>query len=317
MRQIEEVDVLLPENVALSKRAIYSSTLSYFLYNGTSTDADSLVSDTHRLDVPGLYVLYSEDRVYIGQSAVSVAHRLKRHIETKDWWTHFLCFGLHMMALSKTQTEIMEWLVIQAFGQQTDYQIDNQTVGNAGHICEAELLVCDRLLQWVSDEVTMIHNLSFPLFDVDTRLIKDLLYLREQRALDDSMMVSNKNSDVYDEPQRIDGVIVMTVKSIDGSVLYRVSHRYLSRIYTAFLSNFLDNELILSYGVLLRQDVIDDEASKTCLLGRLPASNWTARKHRCVRVSENIYAYVDLSSQELLSALFYFAELMNVEIVFD
>ena len=98
--------------------------------------------------LPGIYLLYSEDKVYVGQnsSTTGVISRIKRHDKTKDWWTKGIIFGFKSnQKVTKSQADYLERIILERFTS-IGIPIDNKTKGNTSPINPSEKAEAESLL---------------------------------------------------------------------------------------------------------------------------------------------------------------------------
>lgn len=87
----------------------------------------------HESKTPGIYILLSANRRYVGQASVSVLSRLEQHNINKDWWDKVIFFGRIDENLPIPQLNFMEKHIIKKFND-LNIKLDNNTMGNDSNI---------------------------------------------------------------------------------------------------------------------------------------------------------------------------------------
>ena len=84
-------------------------------------------------NLPGIYVLYSDNMRYVGQASKSVYNRISQHDKKKPWWSHLVIIAREDGRLDKSQLDFMENRLIKECIR-ADLTMDNNTEGNSSHI---------------------------------------------------------------------------------------------------------------------------------------------------------------------------------------
>lgn len=82
---------------------------------------------------PGIYLLLSENLIYVGQSGHNVSKRLSLHLSEKDWWEDFIVITDKHGELEKTLTEYIEAYLISYITHE-GLTLDNDTKGNLSKV---------------------------------------------------------------------------------------------------------------------------------------------------------------------------------------
>jgi len=113
-------------------------------------------------DRPGIYILMSDKKRYVGQTSDSVSKRLKKHDLNKLWWNKVIFFGRGDGHLSKAHLDYLEAILITRF-EKSNYDLDNGTLGNTSFISKMDKIDADILLSTVMGTLDDIVNID--LFD--------------------------------------------------------------------------------------------------------------------------------------------------------
>lgn len=94
---------------------------------------------------PGIYILLSDNKRYVGQASNSIFSRLEQHNTNKNWWKKVVFFGRDDCHLSKSQLDYMEKSLINTLSK-LDILLDNSTMGNISYINRVDKIQSDKLL---------------------------------------------------------------------------------------------------------------------------------------------------------------------------
>lgn len=123
--------------------------------HGLKSDID-LIIDKH-LDQPGVYILLSENMLYIGQSGTNVKSRLRNHVTEKTWWTEYIVITDEHGLLEKTMVEYMETYFIQKL-RQKGLTLDNDTKGNSTVVSSFTEMKTHRHISSAEDSIFNVLN---------------------------------------------------------------------------------------------------------------------------------------------------------------
>lgn len=105
-----------------------SSWSSGELYAAPRGSVDKLV-DSDACRKYGVYLLLSEDMVYIGQSS-DLAKRIKQHIIGKDWWERVIVLTTSDDKFDRTDIDYLESVLIKKATVYNRLDCDNKNTGN-------------------------------------------------------------------------------------------------------------------------------------------------------------------------------------------
>lgn len=103
---------------------------------------------------PGIYIIYNENKRYVGQSTKSVWDRFLNHEANKDWWDKAIVFSRDDGTLDKTQLDRLEkwmWSKLGSLG----FEQDNMKSPPDGYIAPAQNNNARRLYERVIEIVTV------------------------------------------------------------------------------------------------------------------------------------------------------------------
>lgn len=108
----------------------------------------------------GIYILYNNDSVYVGQSANKdgVLTRLQRHLVEKTWWEKTIVIIPHQL-MTKAHYDYIEKAYISILSRQN--QMLNQNNGNTSPITTEDMAQCELLMSEVNTLCGLINvNIS-------------------------------------------------------------------------------------------------------------------------------------------------------------
>ena len=77
----------------------------------------------------GVYLLLSEDKVYVGQSS-DLAKRVKQHIAGKSWWERVLILTTSDDSLTRSDIDYLEYYLIRKAKNSNKLDNENKNKGN-------------------------------------------------------------------------------------------------------------------------------------------------------------------------------------------
>lgn len=252
---------------------------------------------------PGIYILYNDSHVYVGQSATSIKSRLQKHDKTKSWWTDVLFFADLYNSFSKASADYMEELLIKVFDQNSKYIIDNKTMGNTSFINDGDLKLSNHNLKLFYNLSQLTHCSIMP-SDFDVK--------RNNKDVSSSNII---RSDV-----RIKSSRRVELSDSDGNMVKVISSNTLINMYVD-LVRFLYFEYTGNFNI--RHDVVSDKVSSTALLGLFPSVLTKSGKSQSLCINydlflneDAVYLYTNLSDSALVRSIYYFAEVSNLKAEF-
>lgn len=222
----------------------------------------------------GLYILMGEDKRYIGQ-ATNLYQRLSIHKREKDWWTQVIFFGREDGRLDKSQLDYLESRLIKDF-QETNFVLENATKGNTS---------------WID-----------PIKEVQARQVWDIA----QGILEDIVNMNLFEADqTFEEMQAPHNPCAITLP--DGTIIHgkNPSNNQLN------LFSYLLNQS--PYADRVQEQVLTGKPSSKHLLGTELVLDKNGRP-RCVKLSENLYLYTNLSTKDREKAIQRFADQIDLTI---
>lgn len=123
-----------------------AKTIQLLLYDGTLSGviniADSAwnpgemyaspresVNELVSLDKYGVYLLLSDERVYVGQAS-DLERRIKQHLTGKDWWNRVVLLTTKDDSFTRTDIDYLESVLISKAEKAQSLDTDNKNKGN-------------------------------------------------------------------------------------------------------------------------------------------------------------------------------------------
>ena len=154
----------MPTHIFVNNEGLKNDTVTIFYSDNTFI----VLSDRNDLNIvqgldeskkPGIYVLMSEDKRYVGQASGSIFDRLHKHDINKKWWNKVLFFGREDGRLSKAQLDYLEAKLIGLF-KDREFDVDNMTGGNTSYIDKLSQINATSLLSQVEVTLKVAGNID-------------------------------------------------------------------------------------------------------------------------------------------------------------
>lgn len=94
----------------------------------------------------GVYLLLSEEMVYVGQS-MDLATRIKQHIVGKDWWERVLILTTKDDNLNRSDIDYLESVLIEKANRNNKLDCDNKKKGNPQKVTRFRKVELDQYLE--------------------------------------------------------------------------------------------------------------------------------------------------------------------------
>lgn len=98
------------------------------MYSAPRESIDSLLS-SDACNKFGVYLLLSENKVYVGQSS-DLAKRVKQHLAQKDWWERVLILTTADDSLNRSDIDYLEYFLIRKANESNRLDSENKSKGN-------------------------------------------------------------------------------------------------------------------------------------------------------------------------------------------
>ena len=111
------------------------------MYSSPRKAVNELVS----LDKYGVYLLLSDERVYVGQ-AQDLKRRIKQHLSGKDWWERAVLLTTQDDSFTRTDIDYLESVLIKKADTAKSLDSDNKNKGNNPKIDKFRKVILDQYL---------------------------------------------------------------------------------------------------------------------------------------------------------------------------
>lgn len=154
----------MPTHIFVINKGTRNDTISIYYSDNTfiviSDRSDlNIVQSLDESKKPGIYVLMSGDKRYVGQASGSIFDRLHKHDINKRWWDKVLFFGREDGRLSKAQLDYLEAKLIGLF-KDKEFDVDNMTGGNTSYIDKLSQINATSLLSQVEVTLKVAGNID-------------------------------------------------------------------------------------------------------------------------------------------------------------
>lgn len=167
--------------------------------------AELAKSKETELSQPAFYVLCDREgrRAYIGECE-NFSHRVKSHIQGKDFWEIALVFTYQTNSLDKADVKFLESLAVERAKSAGRMTIENANIPARNNLSASKTADAEEFFAYAN---LLISTIGFPVFEkVDTERVEE----------DELWFCSNKNTKakgIYDEH----GFTVLAGSVIDGT----------------------------------------------------------------------------------------------------
>ena len=136
-----------------------SSWNSGELYSAPRSSVTDLI-DTEACNKFGVYLLLSEDMVYVGQSS-DLARRINQHMIGKDWWTSVVILTTKDDSLNRSDIDYLEHVLIDKATKNDRLDCDNRNKGNIPKVDKFRRIV---LQQYLDEALFLMELIGISVF---------------------------------------------------------------------------------------------------------------------------------------------------------
>ncbi len=225
-----------------------SSWNSGELYSALRESVDDLIS-SDACSKFGVYLLLSEDMVYVGQSS-DLSKRIKQHIIGKDWWERVVVLTTSDDSLNRSDIDYLESILISRAGQSNRLDCENKNRGNIPKVDRFRKVVLE---QYLDEALFLMELIGISVFGEVPKKAKK----KTAAALIKSVTVNTK-SEIEIRAKRVakqfleeNGVMLPKsfnyAKRLDLRAEFWVNPRIevINQDWTLVLNNQFKNELIV------------------------------------------------------------------------
>lgn len=137
-----------------------SSWNSGELFSAPRDSVDDLIK-SEACSKYGVYLLLSDDMVYVGQSS-DLAKRIKQHIIGKSWWERVVILTTSNDKLDRSDIDYLEAVLIEKAGKSNRLDCDNKNKGNNPKIDKFRKVVLE---QYLEEALFMMELIGITVFD--------------------------------------------------------------------------------------------------------------------------------------------------------
>lgn len=137
-----------------------SSWNSGELFSAPRASVDDLI-ESEACSKYGVYLLLSDDMVYVGQSS-DLAKRIKQHIIGKSWWERVVILTTSNDKLDRSDIDYLESALIEKASKSNRLDCDNKNKGNNPKIDKFRKVVLE---QYLEEALFMMELIGITVFD--------------------------------------------------------------------------------------------------------------------------------------------------------
>lgn len=160
-----------------------SSWNSGELYSAPRDSVDDLIS-SDACNKFGVYLLISDDKVYVGQSS-DLAKRIKQHKIGKDWWERVIILTTTSDTLNRSDIDYLESVLIEKANETNKLDCDNKNKGNKQKVTKFRKVELD---QWLDEALLLMELIGVTVFAAKTRSVK------KKQAIFNTVETNSKSS---------------------------------------------------------------------------------------------------------------------------
>lgn len=113
----------------------------------------------------GVYLLLSEDLVYVGQSS-DLAQRIKQHLLKKDWWERVVILTKTDNSLNKAHIDYLEYVLIDKAAVGNKLDCDNRKRGNKPNVSKFDRVMLD---QYLDEALFLMELIGISVFSSNSK----------------------------------------------------------------------------------------------------------------------------------------------------
>lgn len=141
-----------------------SSWNSGELYSAPRESVNDLF-ETEACNKFGVYLLLSDEKVYVGQSS-DLAKRLNQHLMKKDWWTSAVILTTKDNSLNRSDIDYLEHVLIDLATKNNSLDCDNKNKGNVVKVDKFRKVV---LQQYLEEALFLMELIGITVFKKEGR----------------------------------------------------------------------------------------------------------------------------------------------------
>lgn len=161
-----------------------SSWNSGELYSAPRESVDDLIA-SDACNKFGVYLLISEDKVYVGQSS-DLAKRIKQHKIGKDWWERVIILTTVSDTLNRSDIDYLESVLIEKATESNKLDCDNKNKGNKQKVTKFRKVELD---QWLEEALLLMELIGVVVFSAKKTSVK-----KKQQSVFNTVSSSSKQS---------------------------------------------------------------------------------------------------------------------------
>lgn len=164
------------------------------LYSAPRESINELIS-SDACSKYGVYLLLSEDMVYVGQSRY-LSSRIKQHLSGKDWWERVIVLTTKDDHLNRSDIDYLESILIDKAYENNKLDCDNKKKGNTQKVTRFRKVELD---QYLEEAFFLLSLIGVSVFDKKTKKCKG----KEKATINTQTNVDHAITDVQGKTDAI------------------------------------------------------------------------------------------------------------------
>ena len=134
------------------------------MYAAPRDSVEDLIK-TEACDKYGVYLLLSENRVYVGQ-AQDLSRRIKQHLSGKDWWDRVILLTTESDSFTHSDIDYLEAYLIEQARSRGTLDVDNLKAGNKPKVTKFQKVALD---QYLDEAMLLLELIGVTVFQKKSR----------------------------------------------------------------------------------------------------------------------------------------------------
>ncbi len=214
------------------------------LYSAPRESVEDLLS-TEACSKYGVYLLLSEDMVYVGQAS-DLSKRIKQHIIGKSWWERVVVLTTSDDSLNRSDIDYIEANLIVKASKIGRLDCDNKNMGNKQKVSKFREV---ELEQYLDEAFFLLELIGVNVFCEGTKKQKSEFISSVQNSTKDQLLIREKKEaiDFLKQNGLSLGKNINYSKRQDNKPVFWINPKTnaLEKDWDLILNNQFENELIL------------------------------------------------------------------------
>ncbi|MCQ2551264.1 MAG: GIY-YIG nuclease family protein [Clostridia bacterium] len=127
----------------------------------------------------GVYILFSQDKVYVGQAS-DLTKRISQHTIGKDWWTNVIVLTTKDDSFNRADIDYLEYYLIEKAQSIKEIECDNKKKGNDPKVSKFRVVA---LQQYLEEALFLMKLIGVSVFDENAGKIKKKIVKKQGQLI--------------------------------------------------------------------------------------------------------------------------------------